>query len=319
MRLPRPRIAALALLTVGAAAGRRADAQCINPYLPTSASTRALAMGDANTAGRDDDVIFYGPAQLAIARGTSVAAERYGDGLTSATIASTARIASGGVGLGATMVSGHGAAGCFMRVFPSTGNPFVTLAPRNFSRSLVAAGVAQTYRRFRVGVTGKYITRELGDERTSGVLADVGVARDVSLRDNVPLTIALAAQNLGARAADAMAMQAPLRGALGLLTGAPIGLFDVGLAAQVGVEQNRSRSILKHGRVELGGGGEISYTWLDGYSIALRAGGRTSPALTDAGHLTAGAGIVLDRVAIDYTLEELVGSRFAHRLGVRLR
>jgi hypothetical protein len=58
-------------------------AQCVEVPLPTSASTRGLAMGNANLAGRDDDVLFYGPAQLAVARGTSVAAERYVDGLAS--------------------------------------------------------------------------------------------------------------------------------------------------------------------------------------------------------------------------------------------
>src|SRR4051812_18391136 len=37
--------------------------------LPTSA--RTLAMGDIGVASRDDDVIFYNPAQLSVARGTS--------------------------------------------------------------------------------------------------------------------------------------------------------------------------------------------------------------------------------------------------------
>ena len=49
----------------------RLPAQCVPLRLPIGASTRGIAMADANTAGRDDDVIFYGPAQLAIARGTS--------------------------------------------------------------------------------------------------------------------------------------------------------------------------------------------------------------------------------------------------------
>src|SRR5437764_13749369 len=89
-----------------------AAAQCIDRPLPTSGSTRALAMGDANLAGRDDDVIFYGPAQLAVARGTSVAAERYFDGLAGGTVATTQRLASGGIGVGAQIVEGKNSLPC---------------------------------------------------------------------------------------------------------------------------------------------------------------------------------------------------------------
>lgn len=280
-------------------------AQCLNPNLPTSASTRALAMGDANTAGRDDDVIFYGPAQLAIARGTSVAAGRYDPHLSNVTAASTARLASGGVGIGAQVTTGRNDALC--------------AAPENFARSLIAVGAAQTYKRFRVGVTGKYVSRQLGDDRASHLLADVGVARDVSVIDNTNLAIAFAVQNLGANASDAAQLQAPLRSALGLAMGGPVKALDVVLAAQYAYEQNGTHPYFSHGRGVAGGGVELGYSWLDGYSVSLRAGARTPPPLTDVRSFTAGVGLVLDRLAIDYAAEELVGTRFAHRVGVRLR
>ena len=280
-------------------------AQCVNPTLPTSASTRVLAMGDANTAGRDDDVIFYGPAQLAIARGTSIAATRYDTHVSSVTAASTVRLASGGVGIGAQMTTGRNAASC--------------AGPQNIARSLIAVGAAQTYKRFRVGATGKYVSRQVGDDRASHLLADVGVSRDASVADGVLLGVALAVQNIGANSADAMWLQAPLRGAIGFSTGAPLKAFDVGLAAQLAIEQSGDRSIFRQSRGLAGGGVEVGYSWLDGYSASVRAGARTPPPLSDIRRFTAGAGLVLDRLAIDYALEELVGSRFAHRLGVRLR
>src|SRR3954453_7637722 len=59
----------LTLMSFGAEAQSR-------PFLPivlrVPASTRMLALGDAGVAGRDDDVVFYDPAQVAVARGTSV-------------------------------------------------------------------------------------------------------------------------------------------------------------------------------------------------------------------------------------------------------
>src|SRR5205085_10752843 len=97
-----PRVSAL--LCVAAILPRLAHAQCVTQRLPTSASTRGLAMGDANTAGRADDVIFYGPAQLAVARGTSVAGERYVDRLASGSVSTTSRLANGGIGVGAQIV-----------------------------------------------------------------------------------------------------------------------------------------------------------------------------------------------------------------------
>lgn len=294
-------------------------AQCLNPFLGTSASTRALAMGDANTAGRDDDVVFYSPAQLAVARGTSVAAERYGEHVTSATVASTSRIGSGGIGVGVTLATARNGSGCSILVFPPSGTPFPVAAPENFGRALVAAGVAQTYKRFRVGVTGKYATRQIGDVRASHWLADVGVGRDIGLADRVSFGAALAVQNIGPNADDAMALQTPLRSVLGGAAGLPLGPLDIVLAAQGGLEQIRDLAFPSHARGVGGGGAEVGYTWLDGYSLALRAGLRTPPELTDLRRFTAGAGLALDRIAIDYAAESLVGSRFAHRIGVRLR
>ena len=310
-------VPATLVLLLAAIAGA-ADAQCLNPNMPTSASTRALAMGDANTAGRDDDVLFYGPAQLAVARGTSAAVGRYDAHLTSATVASTARLATGGVGVGASFQSARNAAGCPLLLFGPGDTPPGT-APRTFSRALFAVGAAQTFKRFRVGATAKHVTRTLGDERADHFLADVGVARDVSVRDGVPLTIALAVQNIGARPGLATSLQAPLRGALGVATGAPVGPLDLGLVAQLALERDLNQPIYRHPRVFGAAGAEVGYSWLDGYSVALRAGVRRPPAFTDLRQLTAGAGLVLDRIAIDYAVEQLVHSRYAHRIGVRLR
>src|SRR5437868_10943429 len=105
----------LPLLAVSLCTSLTADrlpAQCVDLPLPTSASTRGLAMGNANTAGRDDDVIFYGPAQLAVARGTSASVERYSDRLIGGAMSTVSRIASGAVGLGAQIIDGRNEPQC---------------------------------------------------------------------------------------------------------------------------------------------------------------------------------------------------------------
>ena len=281
-----------------------AFAQCINQRLVTSASTRGLAMGNSNTASRDDDVIFYGPAQLAVARGTSAAAERVSPRFGNGTFASTARIATGGVGIGVQVAEGTNENRCEFR---------------QLSRVLAVVGAAQTYKRFRFGIAGKYAAEQADSAQTSRFLLDAGVSRDFSIVDFLPLTLALAVQNIGTSATDTMALVTPLRVALGAATGGPVGPLDMALASDIAVEQNDTLSLVKHGRLIAGLGIELGYSWLDGYSFSFRAGERVPPTRTDQRHFTFGAGLVLDRVSIDYAGEDLVGFRIAHRIGVRLR
>ena len=69
-------------------------------------------------------------------------------------------------------------------------------------------------------------------------------------------------------------------------------------------------SVLRNEWVVPSGGAEVGYSWLDGYSIALRAG-RDVARCAARRRFTAGAGFNMDRLSIDYALETL--SRLAHR------
>ena len=76
-------------------------------------------------------------------------------------------------------------------------------------------------------------------------------------------------------------------------------------------------SVLRDGFIVPAGGGEMSYSWLDGYTVILRAGGRRPERGEDP--FTAGLGFTVDRLSIDYALETLSGSRVANRIGLRIR
>ena len=276
-------------------------------------------MADANTAGRDDDVIFYGPAQLAVARGTSASVERYSDQLVGGALSTVSRIASGGVGIGAQIIEGRNEPQCNLVSLGPNGLFVFSPAPREVTRMLAVIGGAQTFKRFHFGASAKYAAEQAGDARTSRLMLDAGVSRDMSLADFVPLTVALAVQNIGTSAADTVQLTTPLRAALGLSSGGPIGPFDLALAAQVATERNADQPLFKHGRMIAGLGAELGYAWLDGYNFALRVGERVPPTRTDIAHFTFGAGVTLDRLTIDYAGEGEVGSRLAHRIGIRLR
>jgi hypothetical protein len=298
---------------VSATLSASAGAQCIDRPLPTSASTRGLAMGDANAAGRDDDVIFYGPAQLAVARGTSVAGERYFDRLASGTVSTTSRLASGGIGVGAQIVEGRNLDGCLTSSLPSG-----ILPARTIMRSQAVVGAALTFKRYRFGLAGKYAGEQADDNRVSQFLVDAGISRDFTLGDFVPLTVAAAMQSIGPDPTTATELGVPRRASLGVASGGPLGPIDLAVAAQAGFERTGTLRSLRNTPMARGGI-EVGYTWLDGYSFSLRAGERTNNATTILRHTTFGAGLVLDRLAFDYATEHLAGSRFAHRFGIRLR
>lgn len=297
----------------------RGAAQCLPERLPTGASTRALAMGDANIASADDDVIFYGPAQLAVARGTSASVERYSDQLVGGTMSSTARIASGGIGIGAQIVDGRNDASCQIASLGPTGTFVLSPAPRMVTEMQAIVGIAQTFRKLHLGVAARYAGDQAGDERTSRVMLEAGVSRSMTVGDFIPLNVAVAVQNIGTSASDTLRLQTPLRAALGFASGGPVGPIDLAALGEVAVERNGTLSPFGHGRVIAGLGTEIGYEWLDGYSIAVRLGERVPPTRTDLRHFTFGAGLTLDRVSIDYAAEDQVGFRIAHRIGVRLR
>ena len=312
----RVRLLAPALLALAAG---RLSAQCLPLRLPIGASTRGVAMGDANTAGRDDDVIFYGPAQLAVARGTGASVERYSDRLAGGAMSTVSRISSIGIGLGAQIVEGRNEGQCNL-VSVGPGGLFVnTPAPHNVTRMLAVVGGAGTYKRFRFGASAKYAAAQAGDERTGRPMFDAGVSRDMSLGDFVPLTVAVAVQNIGTSAADTVQLNTPLRAAVGVSSGGPVGPLDLAVAGQLAVERNATQPLFQHGRMIGGLGVELGYAWLDGYNFAVRVGERVPPTRTDIAHFTFGAGLTLDRVSIDYAGEGEVGPGFAHRIGVRLR
>jgi hypothetical protein len=312
------RVRTLAPALIALFAGRL-SAQCLPLRLPISASTRGIAMADANTAGRDDDVIFYGPAQLAVARGTSASVERYSDRLVGGALSTVSRIASGAVGLGAQIIEGRNEPQCNLVSVGPNGLFVSSPAPRDVTRMLAVIGGAGTFKRFHFGASAKYAGVQAGDERTSRLMFDAGVSRDMSLADFVPLTVAVAVQNIGTSAPDTVQLNTPLRAALGLTSGGPVGPLDLAVAAQVAVERNANQPLFQHGRMIGGLGLELGYAWLDGYNFAVRVGERVPPTRTDIGHFTFGAGLVLDRVTIDYAGEGEVGSRLAHRIGIRLR
>jgi hypothetical protein len=179
----------------------------------------------------------------------------------------------------------------------------------NFSigtSTLGAVGYAQVYKGFRVGATAKYAVDAVSIQRFGNVYGDVGIARDFGR-----YTTALSVQHLGSsltRGPDRI--DAPIIATLGAASARPLGPLDV--AATVGVSYSVEDEITG------GGGAEIGWSWISGYSIAGRAGAHTARRGGDA-ELMAGFGFTADRMTFDVTAERLPGDRVGYRAGIRIR
>jgi hypothetical protein len=283
------------------------------PYAPLilrlPVSARALGMGNVAILGRDDDVLFANPAQLVNATGLSVSSERLSPSAHSAAFSSVIRFNGGGLAIGATAAAFRGHSG----LYPVDRGAMLESGDNAGTSASIVLGAAQAIKGTRIGVAVKYVDERIGIATNGRGLIDLGVARDF-----FGYGFGLSAQNLGRDFAPTrpnsftnvgFKTDVPLRVTLGTARGTPAGPFDILGTAAV--------SVLRDGFVTPAAGGEIGYSWLSGYNVILRAGARR-PELGERA-LTAGAGLIVDRLSVDYALETLAGSHIGQRLGLRIR
>jgi hypothetical protein len=322
--------APLALLLPGALAAQSGLYAPLVLQLPSGA--RTLGLGNTGVASRDDEVIFFNPAQVANARGTTVSAERYSATAGGGSLSSAMAFANGGVAIGARVVNYE----VPTNFFPADRSSMLGEgSPATSYEASVA--FAQTVKSVRGGITAKYAEDIAPDIRVSRPLLDLGLARDFFRSYTVGLSVQSIGKSMdipcgfnhggpvcptvpgavrdsvtGSAFRDAggsVAADSPLRTTLGVSTTKSVGEFDIFGTAAV--------SMLRTDFVIPSGGLEVNYSWLSGYNIALRAGARRPIVGEDP--ITAGAGFTMDRLTIDYALETLSAGRVAHRIGVRVR
>jgi hypothetical protein len=283
-------------------------------------------------------VLFFNPAQLVIARGFSASYERYSSTAEGGSLSAVTRFNNGGIAIGMSTVSYE----MPTDVFPANRGSMLLDGP-DLATSLEASiGLAQVFKGHRIGAAVKYVEDNAPTVRVSHAALDVGVSRDF-LRF---YTLGVAVQNIGPSTTIPCSFRAksvtnctippglpnpnlvettpahmPLRSTIGVATSRPWGELDVVATAAV--------SMIRADFVSPSGGVELGYSWLDGYSVAVRAGARRPfPGETP---FTAGAGFNMDRLSIDYAIEALHATQFftngseqvathvAQRIGLRIR
>ncbi len=292
------RTAALLALVMPAALGAQELAPLI---LRLPSGPRSLALGNTGIASRDDEVIFFNPAQLAIATGFSVSGQTLSRSAGTGALSAVTRFNGGGIGIGMKLANYETPLG----VFPATRRSMLDAGNAVAGSVEASVGLAQVIKGVRAGVVAKYAEDVVSSIRLGRPLADVGLAKDMFRS-----TIGLAVQNIGEDGnVNAGFFHVPLKTTLGIAHARPVGPYDIAVTGAV--------ALIRDEFVQPSGGAEINYSWLNGYNIALRAGARRS--IVGEEPFTAGAGFTMDRLSVDYALETLSNRRVGHRVGLRVR
>lgn len=304
-------LAAAILLLTSAAYAQAPSPGFVVLSLPSSPKTAAL--GDAFVAGRDADVIFYNPAQLASVRSSDAQFSITSDGPSSKHVTLSSTYAAGKLsftfGWGVQFVDFHASP---TAAAPLDADTILTRGPANGSSTLLVVGGAIAYKGFRIGAAGKYVADSVtpvspGDAgfQSQAVLMDLGIARNL-----FGGVAAASLQNIG-HAHDPLGETSniPKQVLFGWSTTRPAGPIDLGIY---------SEGLVRGGWTSPAGGLDVGYSWIEGYSVSLRVGARR-PETTDARPVAFGAALTADRLTVEYGVELFRDGRASNGVTIRWR
>src|SRR5688572_19010338 len=170
---PWPRYA-LTLLTVSAAALPAQTAKSVPLVLRVPAGARILALGNSGVAGRDDDVLFYNPAQLVLVRGSTISAQRFAPGNTTGALSTVFAFAGGGIGIGAQWLGFS----TETPIYPYSAASLDTTGTLTASSVAATVGLGKAFKGIRFGLAGKVAQETAPQARSTRGYFDLGLEKD---------------------------------------------------------------------------------------------------------------------------------------------
>ena len=283
-----------------------AQAPPTSPLVLTQpASARVTALAGAWVAGRDQDVIFSNPAQLIGARNDfAVSFGHFTDG------ANVASLTSGYAAGKLSFTLGWGVQVANFMIPRDATPPFAQdllfgVRPADAQSLAMSVGAAVQYKSFKIGGAGKYAS-DRTDVNRRVFVADLGVARNM-----LGGTLAFAAQNLGSETVDDQLPDARLPRQISYGYSAPksYGPLDYAFYAQMTHRRDWTAPA---------GGVEVSYNWIEGYTVTGRVGLRR-PEIDAEQPLSFGAALSADRLTVEYAMRLFDDSRRAQVVTIRWR
>ena len=273
----------VSLLPVGVAA----QSTNVPPVLAAPVSARVAALGNAWVAGRNPDVVFSNPAQLVGVRPDL--------GLSIAHLAPEQSMGA----LASIYAAGK------LSFTLGWGGALLTQGDANPPSALGVVAGAVTYKGFRAGASGKYVSDNQVDSTRHAWLTDLGIARNL-----FGGVIGGALQNVGVGdVTGTPGGEIPKQVSVGWSTTKQAGPLNLGLFTQVSLRKDHTAPAA---------GLEVGYGWIEGYLITLRAGARR-PDRPGEGSASLGAALTADRLTIEFALQGFDEGHRAQWVTVRWR
>ncbi len=271
--------------------------------LELPANTRALGLGNAYVlSGNNPDAIFYNPALLERATGSSFSIQRYAGAATLLSASSSIN----GFGFGVQAFT-YAAVSADLLANPVGFGEIATDNPTAVAELITSIGYGAELFGFQIGIGGKWIQQRVGGARAAGLAADLGVAREIGF-----LNVGVAIQHVGPDVTvGAIDLPIPMRLGVGLSTDVEqLGPLEVALTTAVFRQHD--------GGIMAGGGLEVAFWPIAGRTFTGRIGGLHEPH-TGKFYFTFGGAIRLDNVTADYAFQDISPAGSGHRASVRWR
>jgi len=316
--MPRAAVAAvvIALFAAPVAARAQSSAETRSAILLTlPSSARGLALGEAWSAVADDEsALFYNPAQLARVRGLSIGGslQNYIASTTLGAFAVAVPLKHGTLALGLQLLD-YGSADEVVPVDGSNGqigSPTGSTVTAEDMAFTLGYGIAFGARHeFRIGAALKYARQEVASYSGGALAGDIGAA--YSFHSGWDVSAAL--QHAGSSLTLA-AVSAPLPMTWRVAVAAP-GVNAAAFTLRPMAEARQVSGAEVNGVLGTEG---IWRTGTTGTMLSVRAGYAFRNTSDARSPFTAGAGITLGRLQVDYAYEsfDLIGGA-TNRVGVR--
>ncbi len=230
--------------------------------LELPANTRALGLGNAYVlSGNDPDAIFYNPALLQRATGSSFSIQRYAGAATLVSASSSIN----GFGFGVQALT-YAAVSADLLANPVGFGEIAADNPTTVAELVTSIGYGGELFGFQVGVGAKWIQQRVDGARATNLAADLGVAREISF-----LNVGVAIQHVGPdMTLGAIDLPLPIRLGFGLSTDVEqLGPLDVALTTALFRQHD--------GGIMAGGGLEVAFWPIAGRTFTGRIGGLHEP------------------------------------------
>ena len=281
------------------------------------ASTRAMALGDSYVLNSGNAaVLFYHPALLARATGFGGSLQRWGSASSAASMSGAFEFLGGTLGIGLRTLQYSTKSEDELHAPIGQGHHFRSAGDRSYERTVSIGYGLELSGALSAGLAVDLLETRFESLQQNIMLIDFGISADLG-----PIGVGLTAHDIGNKPFHDVLDEPfedfgprPSRIVLGAgAYGQQVGIFDVGLAANAGLDGQDS--------LTYGAGAEIGYYPVRGRTFVLRIGLQDVPQKSEMSSFTTGFAVWLDDLILEWAFRPVSSApeRGSHRFGISWR